>query len=148
MFGKAVQGGQPGQAGRDAGRSVISADVRIEGSLHTDGVLEFDGRIDGDLSAHALGVGRAAVVRGNVAGDFVTIDGTVEGDIAAETLTLKPTALVRGVLAYGTVTVESGAQVDGRFQRLPQAPVPPAAPDRSSGAPLAQPAQPPASGGA
>lgn len=128
MFSKAVQGGQPGQNGREGGRSVISSDVRIEGSLHTDGVLEFDGRIDGDLSAHALGVGRSAVVRGNIAGGFVTIDGTVEGDIAAETLTLKPTALVRGVLAYGTVTVESGAQVNGRFQRLPPPPAPAAPP--------------------
>ncbi|MGY6635276.1 MAG: bactofilin family protein [Alkalilacustris sp.] len=132
MFGKSGQGGQPGQGGREIGRSVIAADVRIEGALHTDGVLEFDGRIDGDLSAHALGVGRSAVVRGNVAGEFVTIDGTVEGDVAAETLTLKPTAMVRGVLAYGSVTVESGAQVEGRFQRLAPRAAPAPAPSGPS----------------
>ena len=124
MFGKTVQPGQTGQGGR----SVISSDVRIEGSLHTDGVLEFDGQIDGDLSAHALGVGRTAIVRGNISGGFVTVDGTVDGDVAAETLTLKPTAVVRGLLAYGTVTVESGAEVNGRFQRMAPTPRPAAKP--------------------
>lgn len=106
--------------GREAARSVISADVRIEGSLATDGVLEFDGSIVGDLQAHALGIGRSAQVRGNVSGAFVTVDGTVEGDVVAATLTLKPTAVVSGALSYGAVTVESGAVVNGRFSRLPE----------------------------
>ena len=119
MFSKA---GQPPVSGpgRDAGRSVISSDVRIEGALATDGVLEFDGQIAGDLHAHALGVGRAARVEGNVSGAFVTIDGTVDGDITATTLTLKPTAVVNGALGYVNVTVESGAVVNGRFTRLPE----------------------------
>lgn len=117
MFSKAGQGAQAPAAGRDGARSVISSDVRIDGSLQTDGVLEFDGRIDGDLTAHALGIGRAAVVRGNVAGAFVTVDGTIEGDITAETLTLKPTAVVHGVLTYDSVTVENGATINGRFRR-------------------------------
>jgi len=119
MFSKA---GQPPQSGpgREAGRSVISSDVRIEGSLATHGMLEFDGQISGDLEAHALGVGRAAHVRGNISGAFVTIDGTVEGDIMATTLTLKPTAVVSGALSYVNVTVESGAVVNGRFTRLPE----------------------------
>lgn len=119
MFSKAGQQPVSGP-GRDAGRSVISSDVRIEGSLATDGVLEFDGQISGDLHAHALGVGRAARVDGNVSGTFVTVDGTVDGDITATTLTLKPTAVVAGALSYVNVTVESGAVVNGRFTRLPE----------------------------
>lgn len=119
MFSKAGQAPVSGP-GRDAGRSVISSDVRIEGSLATDGVLEFDGQITGDLQAHALGVGRAAQVNGNISGAFVTIDGTVDGDISATTLTLKPTAVVTGALSYVNVTVESGAVVNGRFSRLPE----------------------------
>lgn len=122
MFSKPGQPPLPGTAqGREAGRSVISSDVRIEGSVATEGFLEFDGRIDGDLSAQALGVGRAAVVRGNVSGAFVTVDGTVEGDITAGTLTLKPSAVVSGAISYGAVTVESGATVNGRFRHIPPA---------------------------
>ena len=112
MFGKT------GQA--EGARSVIASDVRIEGSVHTEGVLDFDGRIDGDLSAQALVVGRAAVVEGNVSGGFVTVDGTVEGDISATTLAVKPTAKVSGTLAYDSVTVESGAEINGNFRRLSQ----------------------------
>ncbi|MGY6412356.1 MAG: bactofilin family protein [Alkalilacustris sp.] len=110
MFGKT------GQA--EGARSVIASDVRIEGSVHTDGVLEFDGRIEGDLSAQALVVGRAAVVEGNVSGGFVTVDGSVRGDVSATTLVVKPTAKVDGTLAYDTVTVDSGAEINGKFRRL------------------------------
>ena len=114
MFGKT------GQTNEGA-RSVIASDVRIEGSVHTDGVLDFDGRIEGDLSAQALVVGRAAVVAGNISGGFVTVDGTVEGDISATTLAVKPTAKVSGTLAYDTVTVENGAEINGQFRRLSKA---------------------------
>ena len=119
MFSKPGQPPLAG-AGRESGRSVISSDVQVEGSLSTDGFLEFDGRIVGDLSAQALGVGRAALVKGNVAGAFVTVDGTVEGDISAGTLTLKPSSVVQGAISYGTLTVESGATVNGHFRRLPE----------------------------
>jgi cytoskeletal protein CcmA (bactofilin family) len=118
MFTKTGLGPQSG-GGRDAGRSVISADVRITGSVATEGVLEFDGRIEGDLSAQALGIGRSAIVRGNISGEHVTVDGTVEGDIAAVNLVLKPSAVVTGAISYGTVTVESGANVNGKFRQLP-----------------------------
>ena len=119
MFSKP---GQPPLAGsaREAGRSVISSDVQVEGSLATDGFLEFDGHIRGDLSAQALGIGRAATVKGNVSGAFVTVDGTIEGDIKAGTLVLKPSAVVTGAVSYGSVSVESGATVNGRFHRLPE----------------------------
>ncbi len=117
MFGKTQQA--------EGARSVIASDVRIEGSVHTDGVLEFDGRIAGDLSAQALVVGRAAVVEGNVSGGFVTLDGSVQGDVSATTLVVKPTAKVDGTLAYDTVTVDSGAEINGKFRRLsPKAEVP------------------------
>ena len=122
MFSKSGQPPFPGSGpAREAGRSVISSDVRIEGSIATEGVLEFDGQIDGDLAAQALGIGRAAVVRGNVSGAFVTVDGTVEGDITAGTVTLKPSAVVNGAISYGAVTVESGATVNGRFRHVPAA---------------------------
>lgn len=122
MFTKTGFGPQAG-SGRETGRSVISSDVRITGSVSTEGMLEFDGRIEGDLNAQALGIGRSATVLGNVSGDHVTVDGTVEGDIVAGNLVLKPTAVVTGAISYGTVTVESGATVNGRFRHAPPAPV-------------------------
>jgi cytoskeletal protein CcmA (bactofilin family) len=130
MFTKTGFGPQGGGA-RETGRSVISSDVRITGSVTTEGMLEFDGRIEGDLSAQALGIGRAALVHGNISGEHVTVDGTVEGDIDAGNLVLKPTAVVTGAITYGTLTVESGATVNGRFRHA----APPAAPAAAPAAP-------------
>ncbi len=124
MFTKTGHGPQTG-GGREAGRSIISSDVRITGSVATEGVLEFDGRIEGDLSANALGIGRAAVVQGNVSGEHVTVDGTIEGDIEAVNLVLKPTSVVTGAVTYNSLSVESGATVNGHFRHA--APARPAA---------------------
>ncbi len=120
----AIGAGFPGQgkpaAGREGARSVIAEDVRIEGSLATEGFLEFDGEIRGDLSAGALGVGRAARVRGDVSGGFVTVDGTVQGNVSGATVAIKPTAVITGDIQYGTLTVEVGATLNGKVRRMPE----------------------------
>jgi cytoskeletal protein CcmA (bactofilin family) len=136
--------GLPGQmrpgAGTEAARSVIASDVRIEGSLATEGFLEFDGEVRGDLHAGALGVGRAARVKGNVSGGFVTVDGRVEGNVSGATVVIKPTGVVTGDIEYRALTVETGATLNGRVKRLPE----PAAPAAAEPAAAARPADAPA----
>lgn len=106
---------------------MIGSDLRVEGALVTEGFLEFDGEIRGDITAGAVGIGRSARVRGNVSGGFVTVDGTVQGNISGATVAIKPTAEVSGDIRYDTLTVEVGALLNGTMRRQPSPAAPPAA---------------------
>ena len=55
-----------GSAATRAGPSIISADVKIVGSIASQGELEIFGQIEGDVRASALTVGETGAVMGEV----------------------------------------------------------------------------------
>jgi len=105
----------------DAGNqvpSIISASLRIVGNLVSDGEVQVDGGIEGDVTCRMLTVSENATIRGEVEAETVRIHGTVHGQIKATNVSMGPTAKVIGDVIHANLVIESGAFVEGHCKRL------------------------------
>lgn len=98
--------------------SIISADLRIHGNLSSNGDIQLDGTVEGDVSSRSLTVGEKAHVNGVITADSVTICGNVEGEIRARNVKLMRNGRVTGDIAHESLAVEGGASIEGNLRRL------------------------------
>jgi cytoskeletal protein CcmA (bactofilin family) len=98
--------------------SIISADMKIVGSVESAGDVQIDGAIEGDVTSRTLTVSDSASVRGSVSADTVRVSGTVKGGINAKSVTLTRTAKVEGDIVHQALAIESGAAFEGQCKRM------------------------------
>ena len=93
--------------------SIISADVMMRGNINSNGEVQLDGALDGDIKAATLIVGDKASVKGEIVCEKVTVRGRVEGAIRAKQVSLAATAHIEGDILHSALSVESGAHFEG-----------------------------------
>lgn len=101
--------------------SIISADLKVTGDLVSDGDIQVDGVIEGDIQSRTVTVGEAAHVKGSIAADTVRVCGAVTGQVKGTSVTLAKTAKVVGDIMHQTLAIEPGAFLEGHCRRLEQA---------------------------
>ncbi|MEE8506005.1 MAG: polymer-forming cytoskeletal protein [Kiloniellales bacterium] len=101
--------------------SIISADLKIVGDLHSNGDLQIDGAVEGDITSRSVTVGESAVVRGSLVAENVRVYGAVFGQIKANSVTLAKTAKVEGNVVHQALSMEAGAVLSGNLSRLDKA---------------------------
>lgn len=102
--------------------SLITENVSLEGDLKSDGDVQLDGAMRGDLQVAHLSIGETGQVEGAVTAEAVEIRGRVAGTITARTVKLYATARVDGDITHSQLSIEPGAYFAGRSVKL----VPPA----------------------
>lgn len=110
--------------GKDRVPSIISASLRIVGDLVSEGDVQVDGVIEGDVSARSLTVSEGAVVKGQINAEKVLIRGEVHGQVSADQVELGRGARVVGDIVHADLTIESGAFLEGHCRRT-ERPAPP-----------------------
>ncbi len=98
--------------------SIISASLRIVGNLVSDGDIQVDGTVDGDVQSRSLTVSQGAAVNGGISAESVRIDGAVNGHIKASNVMLGPTARVLGDIIHAQLVIEAGAFLEGHCRRM------------------------------
>ncbi len=98
--------------------SIISADLKIVGDLHSNGDLQVDGAVEGDITSRSLTIGEGAVVRGSLLAESVRVHGAIFGQIKANSVTLTKTAKVEGNVVHQALSMEAGAILSGNLSRL------------------------------
>jgi cytoskeletal protein CcmA (bactofilin family) len=93
---------------------VIAKGLKIVGTVTAEGLVEVNGRVDGELHCTSLVISRGAHVAGTIAAGRVVVDGTVEGPIQGGDVILKSKAHVVGDIHHQSLSIESGAFFDGR----------------------------------
>ncbi len=106
----------PQPASRPAA-SVLAPDLTITGDLKSDGALQINGTVIGDVTCDNLVIGESGTVRGNIAAEFIRIAGTVEGHVEAKDIVVTRSAKMVGDVVHDSLTVEQGAYLDGRCCR-------------------------------
>lgn len=96
-----------------AAPSIFSSDLVVEGTLHSDGDIQIDGRIEGNITSGSLTIGEKAVINGEIKARDVTIRGRVIGSIRGYKVQLSSTSHVEGDILHNALAVESGAFFDG-----------------------------------
>ena len=98
--------------------SIISPDLDIVGDLKSDGEIQIDGTVKGDIKAHMLTVGEQGKVDGSTVAETVRIFGTVNGRMQAKTVRLAESAKVTAGFTHETLTIEAGAYFEGQVQSM------------------------------
>lgn len=101
-----------------AAPSLISANLHIIGNLNSDGEVQVDGIIEGNVAGRSLTIGEKAEVKGEIRADDVMVHGIVSGRIRAHRVRLAKTAKVVGDICHEVLTIESGAYIEGHCKRL------------------------------
>lgn len=97
--------------------SVLSTDLNVVGNITTEGDIQIEGTIEGDVRAHQLTVGETATIKGEIVGDDVIVNGRVVGRVRGLRVRLSATARVEGDIIHKTIAIESGAHFEGSVQR-------------------------------
>jgi len=105
-------------APKSAPPSIISADLKIVGDLSSDGEVQIDGIVNGDIRTKSLLVGETANIKGEIVADSVFIHGSVSGQIRAKDVTLAKSAHMVGDILHENLSIETGAFLEGHCKRL------------------------------
>ncbi|MCP2670429.1 polymer-forming cytoskeletal protein [Maricaulaceae bacterium EIL42A08] len=97
--------------------SILSNDLVVKGSIVSEGEVQLDGKVEGDVRATSLTIGEEATVKGEVIAENVVIRGRVEGSVRARQVQLASTARVEGDVIHASLAIESGAYFDGHCKR-------------------------------
>jgi cytoskeletal protein CcmA (bactofilin family) len=107
-----------GQRPASGSVSQISADLTIIGNLISQGEVQVDGEVQGDLHTTVILVGENARVTGNVVADEVTVRGTVQGSVRGTRVLLQSTSRVEGDVFHQQLGIEQGAFFEGKSRRV------------------------------
>lgn len=98
--------------------SILSSGMEVTGDIVSDGEVQIDGHLAGDIKCAKLTVGEAGRINGSVVADDCLVHGEVIGQIKANSVTLSRSSRVEGDVLHDTLAIEPGARLDGRCRRL------------------------------
>jgi cytoskeletal protein CcmA (bactofilin family) len=98
--------------------SIVSAGLQVTGNMISDGDVQIEGAIEGDVKSRMLTVGEAGCVKGAIEAEQVFVSGEVIGKIKAANVSLARTARVSGDIVHEVLSVEAGAHIEGTIKRL------------------------------
>lgn len=95
--------------------TLVGEEAYFNGLLAVKGSLRVEGVVEGDVTdAVTVEIGKKGRVKGNIAGESVSVAGTVEGDIiASRSLELLAGGSIRGNIRSPSLRIEEGASFDG-----------------------------------
>jgi cytoskeletal protein CcmA (bactofilin family) len=106
---------RPSAPGSNTARSVLGADLKINGDITSTGLVEILGEIEANITANGLIIGQEGRVKGSVNAHTVEVKGKFDGKVTCETFTLRATSIVKADVTSAGIVIESGAQIEGRF---------------------------------
>ena len=116
MFSKDKKAG--GRKARSSPPTIISPDVRVDGNITSNGEIQVDGIVEGDVKGVKLCIGHSGAVNGSVTAETTLVRGRVNGEITSKAVTLTASARVSGDILHETLTVEAGARLEGHCRRM------------------------------
>lgn len=102
---------------RKSAPSVISSDLNILGNMISDGLLDINGRIEGNVKAEEVTIRVNGVITGDVVAETIHVFGKVVGLVKAKQVHLYASSHVEGVIMHESIAIEDGAFIDGKFKR-------------------------------
>jgi len=107
-----------GHQSRNAAPSILSADLKIEGDVVSEGEVHISGAIKGDVVARKLTLGEGGSITGAVEADVAVVSGSLAGRLTATSVMLTRTARVVADVTHVSLTIEPGAVFEGFSRRV------------------------------
>ncbi len=109
---------QPVAPGKPSPPSLVSLDLKIIGNLKSDGEIQVDGSIEGDIRCKTLLIGESAHIKGEIIAETVVVHGTLNGQIQSRSVTLASSSHVVGDILHENLSIETGAFLEGHCRRM------------------------------
>jgi cytoskeletal protein CcmA (bactofilin family) len=97
--------------------SILGHDLIITGDIVTDGEIQIEGRVEGNIKANSLTIGEQGSINGTNKAGNVVIRGKVAGKINATRVEMLDTANVTADIVQDSLTIANGAFFDGKCSR-------------------------------
>jgi cytoskeletal protein CcmA (bactofilin family) len=110
----AIRGAATKTAARAA--SIICADMKINGSVISEGSLQIDGIVDGDVTATDITIGASGQITGEVKAEVVKVKGKIRGSIRARKVELETGAHVKGDIVHSSLQIQPNAVFEGQVK--------------------------------
>lgn len=111
----AIKGAASKPTARSAA-SIICGDMEINGSITSEGALQIDGIVDGDVTAADITIGSSGRVVGEVRAEAVKVKGEVRGSIRARKVELETGAKVHGDIIHSSLSIQPNAMFEGQVK--------------------------------
>ena len=98
--------------------SILSAGMQVTGRIVSDGVVQIDGELSGDIHCAKLTIGETGRINRSVVADDCLVHGTVVGQIKADAVKLSRSSRVEGDVMHDMLAIDPGARRDGHYRRL------------------------------
>jgi cytoskeletal protein CcmA (bactofilin family) len=98
--------------------SLIGADLRITGDLHSDGGVIIEGQVQGNVVGETVKIVSGATVLGDVSARDLIIDGSETGTVQTGTVKIGPQAIFEGELQCDHFEIAKGAQIYVKFNMV------------------------------
>lgn len=109
-------------------RSVISADLEIDGEIVSKGAVDVMGQVRGNIDAADVSVAESGRVTGSIHAATATLRGKVRGEVVAGSVNIHASARIEADVSYAAIGIEYGAEVVGALRLQNSAPAPAAEP--------------------
>ena len=76
--------------GRSSPPTIISPDVRVDGNITSNGEIQIDGIVEGDIKGVKLSIGHTGSVNGAISAETTLVRGRVSGSTALSTKNSAP----------------------------------------------------------
>jgi cytoskeletal protein CcmA (bactofilin family) len=97
--------------------SVIGPDLTIQGSLTSNGQVQVDGEVQGDVFATHVLIGENARITGGIIAQEIVVRGYVMGFVRGHKVMLQATSHVEGDVLHRSLAIEQGAYFEGKSRR-------------------------------
>ncbi len=98
--------------------SIISKGLVLKGNLVSDGLLEVEGKINGNVKGNEITIRETGSVSGKIIANVLNIKGNFEGIIKSQKINISGKATIKGTLEYVALCVEDGASIIGDLKRM------------------------------
>lgn len=116
-FGKGGNGPSSRKTTSGQTLSLIGSDVRIVGNISTEGEIQIDGQLEGDIACRHLLIGETGRVTGEVTAETIRVHGEVIGKITAGAVVIARAGRIAGDIIHDSIEIEAGARLEGRLIR-------------------------------
>lgn len=95
--------------------TIVSSGISIEGKITSKGNVRFDCKIDGDIEAESLFIGKDGYVKGSVNCENIIVSGRIDGDVSCKgKMHIKETGIIDGDINVNLLSMEEGAVFTGK----------------------------------
>lgn len=100
-----------------ARRSILAADLVVNGDVASTGPVDVQGRVTGQVKAPEIQIAPTGTIDGTALAHHLSVQGHISGAIEAQTVSLSASSIIQADVMHERIAIEAGARIEGQLKR-------------------------------